>query len=94
MAERRGLENKAMADLIADGAVGEAIGQYCDINGKVVYVTNNAGLMMNDLKRINKVIGLAGGKSKAQAILSVIRASHQDILVTDEAAARDIVKML
>ena len=94
MAERRGLENKPMADLIADGAVGEAIGQYCDINGKVVYVTNNAGLMMNDLKRINKVIGLAGGKSKAQAILSVIRASHQDILVTDEAAARDIVKML
>ncbi|MEG1345969.1 MAG: sugar-binding domain-containing protein, partial [Acidaminococcaceae bacterium] len=70
------------------------IGQYCDIDGKVIYVSNNAGLMMNDLVRIGTVIGVGGGKSKAAAILSVIRASRQDILVTDEAAARDMVQML
>jgi L-rhamnose-H+ transport protein len=40
------------------------------------------------------IIGIAGGKSKAAAILSVIRASRQDILVTDEAAAREIVRMV
>ena len=32
---------------------------------------------------IGTIIGIAGGKSKAAAILSVIRASRQDILVTE-----------
>ena len=39
------------------------------------------------------IIGIAGGKSKAAAILSVIRASRQDILVTDESAATEILRM-
>lgn len=94
MAARRKLSSAVMQKLTDEGAVGEAIGQYCSIDGKVVYVTNNAGLMMNDLVRIDKVIGVGGGKSKAAAILSVIRASRQDILITDEAAAKDIVTLL
>ena len=56
--------------------------------------TNNAGLMLQDLQNIGTIIGVAGGKSKAAAILSVIRASRQDILITDEAAAREIVRMV
>jgi len=57
-------------------------------------MTNNAGLMLQDLPKIGTVIGVAGGRSKAEAILSVIRASRQDILVTDEAAAHCIAEML
>mgnify|MGYP003296783106 CR=1 FL=1 len=57
-------------------------------------MTNNAGLMLQDLHNIGTIIGVAGGKSKAAAILSVIRASRQDILITDEAAAREIVRMV
>lgn len=57
-------------------------------------MTNNAGLMLQDLPKIGTVIGVARGRSKAAAILSVIRASRQDILITDEAAAHDIVRML
>ena len=56
-------------------------------------MTNNAGLMLQDLQHIGNIIGIAGGKSKAAAILSVIRASRQDILVTDEAAAHEIMRM-
>ena len=56
-------------------------------------MTNNAGLMLQDLQHIGIIIGIAGGKSKAAAILSVIRASRQDILVTDEAAAHEIMRM-
>lgn len=94
MANRRGLSPDVQQKLVDEGAVGEAIGQYCSLEGKVIYVTNNAGLMMNDLLRINKVIGVGGGKSKAAAILAVIRASRQDVLITDEAAAKDIAKIL
>ena len=94
MAKRRGLEEHVLQKLVEDGAVGEAIGQYCSLDGKVVYVTNNAGLMVNDMLKIKTVIGVGGGKSKSSAILAVIRATRQDILVTDEAAAKGMVKLL
>ena len=81
------------AKLEAAGAVGEAFGQYCALDGTQVYMTNNAGLMLQDLQHIGTIIGIAGGRSKAEAILSVIRASRQDILVTDEAAATEILRM-
>ncbi len=93
MARHRRLSSDIIAKLEEDGAVGEAFGQYCALDGRQVYMTNNAGLMLQDLQHIGTIIGIAGGKSKAAAILSVIRASRQDILVTDEAAAHEILRM-
>ncbi len=93
MARHRRLNADLIAKLESAGAVGEAFGQYCALDGRQVYMTNNAGLMLQDLQHIGTIIGIAGGKSKAAAILSVIRASRQDILVTDEAAAHEILRM-
>ena len=93
MARHRRLAPELIAKLEEAGAVGEAFGQYCALDGTQVYMTNNAGLMLQDLQHIGTIIGIAGGKSKAAAILSVIRASRQDILVTDEAAATEILRM-
>ena len=94
MARHRRLPPEFIKKLLDDGAVGEAFGKYCALDGRQIYMTNNAGLMLQDLPKIGTVIGVAGGRSKAAAILSVIRASRQDILITDEAAAHDIVRML
>ncbi|MDY4919845.1 MAG: sugar-binding domain-containing protein [Phascolarctobacterium sp.] len=93
MARHRRLAPELIAKLEEKGAVGEAFGQYCALDGTQVYMTNNAGLMLQDLQHIGTIIGIAGGKSKAAAILSVIRASRQDILVTDEAAAQEMLRM-
>ena len=93
MAHHRRLAPELISKLEAAGAVGEAFGQYCALDGTQVYMTNNAGLMLQDLQHIGTIIGIAGGRSKAEAILSVIRASRQDILVTDEAAATEILRM-
>lgn len=93
MARHRRLPPEVISKLEADGAVGEAFGQYCALDGRQVFMTNNAGLMLQDLQHIGTIIGVAGGRSKAAAILSVIRASRQDILITDEAAAREIIRM-
>ncbi len=93
MARHRRLSSSIIERLEQYGAVGEAFGQYCALDGRQVYMTNNAGLMLQDLQHIGTIIGIAGGKSKAAAILSVIRASRQDILVTDEAAAHEILRM-
>ena len=76
------------------GAVGEALGQYFDLKGHVVYSTDTLGLMVNDLEKIHTVMGIAGGRSKGRAILSMLRSGQDDILVTDEAAAREIIDCL
>lgn len=94
MAKHRRMSPELVDKLMADGAVGEAFGQYCARDGRQVYMTNNAGLMLQDLEHIKTIIGVAGGKSKAEAILSVIKASRQDILVTDEAAANEIMRLV
>ncbi|MCD2435416.1 DNA-binding transcriptional regulator [Acidaminococcus sp. NSJ-142] len=94
MAEKRGVDPCIIARLKEEGAVGEALGQYFSLDGRVVYSTDTLGLMVNDLEKIHTVMGIAGGHSKGPAILSVLRSGKQDILVTDEAAAREIINCL
>lgn len=90
MALRRGLDEKVVAQIAGLGAVGEALGQYCTLEGKIVYMTSSVGLRLDDLARIRTVIAVAGGKTKAEAIVAVANAGGQDVLITDEAAAKEI----
>jgi len=94
MAKKRGVGPELMQELEQKGAVGEALGQYFDLNGNVVHSTDTLGLMVNDLETIHTVMGIGGGRSKGRAILSVLRSGQDDILVTDEAAAREITRCL
>jgi central glycolytic genes regulator len=90
MASRREFDRPTIDQLERLGAVGEALGHYCTLRGEVVYTTSSVGLHLSDLAGIGKVIGVAGGRNKAGAIVAVVAAGGQDILVTDEAAARAI----
>lgn len=90
MAERRGVAAATIADIEQRGAVGEALGQYCALPGKIVYVTSSIGLRLDDLAGIGTVIAVAGGSTKAKAILAVAGTGGQDVLITDEAAAKAI----
>lgn len=90
MAVRRGLDKRIVAEILRRGAVGETLGHYCSLSGEPVYITNSVGLRLEDLSGVGTVIAVAGGREKAEAIVAVIRAGQQDVLVTDEAAARSI----
>jgi central glycolytic genes regulator len=46
------------------------------------------------LADIGLVIAVAGGQSKAEAIIAVTNAGGQDVLVTDEAAAKAIQSII
>jgi central glycolytic genes regulator len=95
MALRRGFDCSIRENLERLGAVGETLGHYCTVEGKVVYITSSVGLRLDDLASIGRAIAVAGGRQKAKAIVAVTAAGGQDILVTDEAAARaiqDIIK--
>ncbi|CAM3005265.1 sugar-binding domain-containing protein [Paenibacillus sediminis] len=92
MARRRKLDSETVRELQEEGALSESYGYYFNEQGVVVHRMLTLGLRLEDIKNAEVVIGIAGGKSKAKAIQSVLRFGHEHILVTDEAAAIDIVK--
>lgn len=94
MARRRKLESEEVAEMAADGALAEAFGFYFDRNGAVVHKMQTVGLRLEDIVNTELVIGVAGGKSKGEAIAAVMRFGHNDVLVTDEAAALEMVALL
>jgi len=89
MAQRRKLNTETMEEIHRDGALAEAFGYYFDRGGKVVHRMATAGLRLEDIQSAEVVIGIAGGRSKGEAIASVLRFGHDDVLVTDEAAATE-----
>lgn len=94
MAHKRGLPPTQCSILKKEGACGESLGSYCSIDGKILHGSNITGISLGDLYAHPHVIAIAGGASKAKAILSVMRACHTGTLVTDEGAAAKIVKLL
>jgi central glycolytic genes regulator len=94
MARRRKVDEKTIADLKAEGALAEAFGYYFDRRGNVVHKMPTVGLRLEDIRQMETVIAVAGGRSKGEAIAAVLRYGHEDVLVTDEAAALEIVRCL
>lgn len=92
MARRRKLDEATKEELRGDGALAEAFGYYFDRTGRVVHRMATAGLRLEDIEAAAAVIGIAGGKSKGEAIAAVMRFGHNDVLVTDEAAAKEALK--
>jgi central glycolytic genes regulator len=94
MARRRKVDEATTAGLREEGALAEAFGYYFDRKGKILHKMPTVGLRIEDIQQMDRVIGVAGGKSKGEAIASVLLFGHEDILVTDEAAAVEIVTRL
>ena len=77
--------------LAAAGAVGDIGGRYFDAQGTECAVDQNArviGIDLQQLKGIPRVVGVAGGSWKSQAILGALRGGLIDILVTDGPTAK------
>lgn len=94
MAARRGLTSEETNYLEEKKAVGEALRYYLDGDGNIVYAVPGIGLELSDLLNIKKVIAVAGGQNKAEAIAAVLRHGGPRILITDEGAAGKIVSMM
>lgn len=94
MAERRKSDPLLIDKLKSNGAVGEAFGYYFDKEGKIVHKMQSVGLRLEDIKQIETVIAVAGGHSKADAIISVVRQGNTHLFVTDEGAAKSLLQRL
>jgi DNA-binding transcriptional regulator LsrR (DeoR family) len=79
-----------MAMLYEAGAVGEISFRFYDRNGKEVITPLNdrvIGISLEDLKKAGRVMALAGGQSKTEAIAGALRTGIIDVLVTDKFTA-------
>ena len=94
MADQRHIADEVRKQLVDNHAVGEALGQYCDLDGKLIYSTNNIGLSLPDVAKVPNVIAVAGGQEKASAIIGVMRACQKGILIIDEQAAEGMRQLL
>ena len=85
------LDKKTFDQLKKDGAVGEASGNFFDKNGKH-FVYDQIVSKNYELIKKKKTIAIAGGAQKASAIKSVLLNECLYGLITDEEAARKILK--
>lgn len=93
---REGLLPRAeLATLRAAGAVGDVLCQFVDAEGRVVDHPVNRRVIavdLADLRRVPTIVIAAGGARKAIAIRAALRATGARVLVTDEAAARALLR--
>jgi lsr operon transcriptional repressor len=78
------------------GVVGDILGQFFDASGDVVDLPihdRRIGIELADLRRIPKVVGVAGGKHKAEAILGALHGGFLDVLVTNELTAIRLLEL-
>jgi len=75
---------------------GDILGQFFDASGQVVKLPihdRRIGIELSDLAQIPKVVGVAGGVHKVEAILGALRGGFLDVLVTNELAALRLLEL-
>ncbi len=90
------IDEAALDDIRAAGAVGDVLVDFFDRNGTRLGlpVTRRViGLALDDLAGIPMTIGVAGGTRKSAAILGALRTGVLHVLVTDEETARDVIRL-
>lgn len=94
MIRRRQLSFSTEQMLLNKGAIAEAYGCYFSLDGKAIYSASNVAHDLGALKPNCAMLAVAAGKSKAQAIIAIMRDRHHSLLVTDEGAAKAILQTL
>jgi DNA-binding transcriptional regulator LsrR (DeoR family) len=79
-----------------DGAVGDICGNFYDIAGRQVsspFRDRLVGIRIEDLRRAQRVVALAGGAEKVPAIFGALNGRLVNALVTDEHTARGVLEL-
>jgi DNA-binding transcriptional regulator LsrR (DeoR family) len=90
------LDVNELAKLRSQGVAGDICGRHYDAQGRVLDVEMNqriVGVELDALREIKCVLGVAGGRHKAEAILGALRGGYVNVLITDDVAARGILAL-
>ncbi len=90
------LSLEEIARLRDQGAVGDILGNYVDIGGRLIASPHRdrlVALSIEDLRRIGTVVAVVSEAEKPRAILGVLRAGVVDVLIVDEPNARAVLDL-
>lgn len=85
-----------LAGLRALGAVGDVCGHHFGVDGTLVDTELSRRVVAIDptsLRAIPRVVGVASGSAKAEALVGALRARLVNVLVTDDATARAVLEL-
>ena len=86
---------KELKSLSDRGAVGDICLRFFDANGVAVVTPLNERVIaieLTDLKHVDRVVGIAGGRRKFAAIRGALRGRRINVLITDRSTAERLVK--
>lgn len=87
---------KDLSFLQSRGAIGHMCAQHFDANGNVLDLELNRRVIsigIEALHNIETVIAIAGTKEKALAIHGALKGRYIDVLIVDDGAAREVLKL-
>jgi DNA-binding transcriptional regulator LsrR (DeoR family) len=90
----RFLPPDALPDLLAKGAVGSINLRYFNSAGRLISSAINdrvIGLSLDEMRKIPRVVAVAGGPSKLKAIRAALQAKLIDVIVTDHVTATELL---
>lgn len=93
----RFLPRTVLPSLLKKGAIGSINLRYFDKDGILVPSEINdriIGLTLDELKKISRVVGVAGGSAKLEAIYAALQARLINVLVTDHLTAKALLERL
>lgn len=94
MARDRQMSMLQLRQLMEQGAVAEALGYYFDAMGNCVYSASSVGVDLTRLSPSCQMVAVAAGRRKGQAMLAVLKRYRHAMLITDEGAAREILRLI
>jgi len=93
-ARERRMPSAISRRLQEQGAVAEAFGSYFDREGRLLLAASSVGVDLARLKPNCRMIAVAAGRKKAEAIIAVARHQRHESLVTDQGAAEAMLMLL
>jgi len=89
------LDKETQARLLKAGAVGDICVRFFDIRGQpcTEALPGVVGIELGQLRKVRRVIGVAGGPQKIEAILGALNGHYLKVLITDETAARGVLEL-
>ncbi|MCM3728171.1 sugar-binding transcriptional regulator [Neobacillus cucumis] len=88
------VKQEDIEDLRKCGAIGDIISRFLDYNGQPINHPINEkviGITLDELKKIQIVIGVVEGRKKLESIRGALRGNYLDILIIDEASASELL---
>lgn len=93
---RVGLIQTQELEALKGKAVGDICGRFFDLDGQVqptAFDTRIVGIQLDDLKRAQYAIGIAGGEDKVAPLLGAMRGKWINVLISDERTMNWILEL-